>query len=199
MRTLKAIVTPALMVLAIACEPGTTSVTGPDVLLSKAAVSKTVAFKGVMTMQASAAVVPGCAGEGATLTKAGRATHLGRFTAFSTQCADATGIRGQTTFTAANGDQLRVTYVVTVDPSSSFPDLRIGLVLTVTGGTGRFAGASGTIFGVGQFNAETGAGSASMAGRISKPRGDDSDSDDGDGDGNDDDDERRQGRGRSAS
>jgi hypothetical protein len=177
MRTLKAIVTPAL-VLAAACENGTSELVGPQVNFAKAAARKMVPFKGSMTMQASDAKVPGCGGQGATLTKAGHATHLGRFTAFSTQCADATGITGQTTFTAANGDQLRVTYSVTVDPSSSFPDLRTGLVLTVTGGTGRFEGATGRITGVGAFNALTGVGSASLVGVISKPRSDE-DNDDG--------------------
>jgi hypothetical protein len=168
MRTLKAIVTPALVVLAIACENGTSNLTGPEVLLSKAADSKMVPFKGTMTMQASAAEVPGCAGQGATLTKVGRATHLGRFTAVSTQCSDPkTGITGQTIFTAANGDQLFVTY--SVKASGSLPELRTDLVLTVTGGTGRFARASGRIFGVGQFNPATGAGSASLVGEISSP------------------------------
>ncbi len=76
-----------------------------------------------------------------------RLTHLGRTTGLVTQTVTfGPGGVGQivnsTTYTAANGDQLFATFVGTGTPTAD------GFVLdgteTYTGGTGRFAGASGS-------------------------------------------------------
>ena len=71
----------------------------------------------------------------------GQATHLGRFTATAVAEADVvTGdAHGTWTLTAANGDQLFLTIAAT--PGSE-ANQGIG-GFTVTGGTGRFAGATG--------------------------------------------------------
>jgi hypothetical protein len=75
-----------------------------------------------------------------TTVGAGIATHLGRFTREATVLIHPDGtLDGTVTFTAANGDKL-------------FTDLRGGLqsptlisgLYTISGGTGRFTGASGS-------------------------------------------------------
>jgi hypothetical protein len=172
MRTLKAIVTPALVVLAVACENGTPNLAGPEVLLSKAAASKMVPFKGTLTYQSTPAPVDRCGpGEiGASLTKVGNATHLGRFTVASSQCFDPATraiTKGEAIFTAANGDQLFARHSGRV--TGSPPVLAFEIDYTVTGGTGRFAGASGSIRATGHRDTRTGGGSASLVGVISSP------------------------------
>lgn len=80
-------------------------------------------------------------------TNEGTATHLGRFTAAIVDVVDiATATAtGTMDFTAANGDLLRTT---TAGGEDGFTPPNIGsvrTVATITGGTGRFAGATGTL------------------------------------------------------
>jgi hypothetical protein len=76
----------------------------------------------------------------------GEATHLGHFTAIYEDVVyiPATTGTGTLTFTAANGDELFTTYeggqTEFVPPNLS----TLTLVATITGGTGRFAAATGT-------------------------------------------------------
>jgi len=102
-------------------------------------------FHGSFTRSTSAVVTP------PTLRISGReegtATHLGQFTATSVDLVDMTTNTGTGTFdfTAANGDQLRTT---TVGRENSFtpPNIsHVTLTATIVGGTGRFAGATGTL------------------------------------------------------
>jgi hypothetical protein len=75
----------------------------------------------------------------------GQATHLGRFTATLHRegfVVDASLIASYE-FTAANGDKLFVESVGQAD--LSVPDVHVLETGTVTGGTGRFEGATGTI------------------------------------------------------
>ena len=77
----------------------------------------------------------------------GTATHLGRFTAAFADVIDiATATAtGTIDFTAADGDRL---YTTTAGGEEAFTPPNIGsvrLLATVTGGTGRFAGATGTL------------------------------------------------------
>lgn len=106
----------------------------------------TVPFKGSASGQAaqSAANV-----STATLTGTGEASHLGRYTIAGTLTVDYSTLQatGQTTFTAANGDTLTANITGTaVKASSSATDhaYKVSGTLTVTGGTGRFAGRTGT-------------------------------------------------------
>jgi hypothetical protein len=77
----------------------------------------------------------------------GQVTHLGRTTMTASHCTQFLGAPevGLQTFVAANGDRLELSYVLTSDPYVPAE----GAVLTlhgqtvVTGGTGRFADASG--------------------------------------------------------
>jgi hypothetical protein len=173
MRTFKRILIPTLVLLAVGCEHGRPNLTGPELRLSTSAATTVVPFKGEFVWQAAPATLARCqAGEvAASITKAGQATHLGNFTAVSSHCLNPlTGAitEGKTIYLAANGDELRTDYTGQV--SGSEPPLRIDLSVTVTGGTGRFAGASGTISVVSDFNPATGGGAASMLGVMSSPR-----------------------------
>jgi len=82
---------------------------------------------------------------GKALDGAGQATHLGRFTLAAEFAVNVTDITSAGTFTmtAANGDTIVGTIVgaATVEAGVA----RITETLTVTGGSGRFTGASGTI------------------------------------------------------
>ncbi|NJD28593.1 MAG: hypothetical protein FIA92_09885 [Chloroflexi bacterium] len=77
----------------------------------------------------------------------GQVTHLGRTSMTASHCTQFLGApeTGVQTFVAANGDRLEMSYVLTSDPYVPVE----GAVLTlhgqtvVTGGTGRFAQASG--------------------------------------------------------
>jgi hypothetical protein len=76
----------------------------------------------------------------------GNATHLGHFTARHEAVVDLVALTGTGTFnfTAANGDQL---FSTTSGGEDEFipPNIsHVTLVATIVGGTGRFAGATGT-------------------------------------------------------
>jgi hypothetical protein len=73
----------------------------------------------------------------------GEATHLGHFTLTAEAVVDVSlpggPAAGSWTLTAANGDQLFVTFVATgIDPTHGHGDF------TIVGGTGRFQGATGS-------------------------------------------------------
>jgi len=72
----------------------------------------------------------------------GNATHLGRFTVTADWTLAPTGGVGTSTWTAANGDELSTSFVrhgVPAPPIITFTEIH-----TITGGSGRFAYASGT-------------------------------------------------------
>ncbi len=107
-------------------------------------------FRGSFTGQTSGTVncPPTCPPTTLTVTgtEEGTATHLGRFTADVIEVVDNATASGAGTieFRAANGDRLSVT---TVGREVGFTPPNISTieqVATVIGGTGRFAGASGT-------------------------------------------------------
>lgn len=166
MRTLKKIIVPALFVLVAACDQGFPTDAGPGVRLAGAA-GVTVPLKGGFDFQAAPDATVSCGdGEiGIRATKVGRATHLGPFTAVSTYCVDlaALAIRnGHTIYTVANGDELWSTFSGRL--TGSPPVFGVEIDLIITGGTGRFAGASGNAAVVGDFDASVGSGTVSMDG-----------------------------------
>ena len=83
-------------------------------------------------------------------TGGGTATHTGKYDIVNSHCLNpATGALTNGTFlkTAANGDQLFGTYVGSasvIQPPSPVAIFGVSGTLTFTGGTGRFAGATGT-------------------------------------------------------
>lgn len=80
----------------------------------------------------------------------GTATHIGNYTIVNSHCLNpTTGALTGGTFvkTAANGDQLFGTYVGSasvIQPPSPVGIFSVSGTVTFTGGTGRFAGATGT-------------------------------------------------------
>jgi hypothetical protein len=159
--------------LTLGCEgPGgpvapSTSVANP--VTSPAVIE--VPFKGTFKATATAAVLPGdrCPDLTVTIQGTGNATHLGRLTTDQSHCATPTSVAftdGLFTFTAANGDQLRGTYsgdFVPLDP----PLFSIDGQFTFTGGTGRFADATGGGDASGLQDLATGDATVDLVGTIS--------------------------------
>jgi hypothetical protein len=71
----------------------------------------------------------------------GNATHLGRFTVTADWTISPAGGIGTSTWTAANGDEFHTTFTRTGAPAP--PTITFTEIHTITGGTGRFANASG--------------------------------------------------------
>ena len=103
----------------------------------------TVPFKG--TLEGAVAVTPLTPPlASVVITASGNATRLGAFTLqvpHTVNFATRTGA-GTYTFTAANGDQLTATFTGQADASQP-PIITLEEHATITGGTGRFAGATG--------------------------------------------------------
>ena len=101
----------------------------------------------------------------------GNATHLGRLTWVATLVADnATGeAAGSYQFTAANGDMLFTDFTGRGVPTETPGVLSIVDDVTITGGTGRFAGATGSFTCVRLYNTVTGTTAGSFTGTISAP------------------------------
>lgn len=80
----------------------------------------------------------------------GTAVHMGAIAWASSEtvnfCSNPDGadVTGQFTFTAANGDELTGTYVTLAHPDFAAGIITFSGEWTITGGTGRFAGASGS-------------------------------------------------------
>ena len=119
-------------------------------------------FRG--TLQATETVVDGLN----RLSGTGEATHLGRFTMvseFTVIPPPVSTASGTATWTAANGDEISTT--VSGRAVVTFPTAAIVETHTITGGTGRFADASGTFVVQRSLNILTlGASSGSIAGTI---------------------------------
>lgn len=108
----------------------------------------------------------------ATFVGEGRGTHIGRFESVAVHCSylDEFGnqgsyAKGEVTMVGANGDVLEGTYTngvsLTPPPVIEFKDH-----LTLTGGTGRFANASGSVAETGLFWFATGESIIWMEGTI---------------------------------
>jgi len=82
--------------------------------------------------------------------------HLGRTTVTATEAGTATPsgptLIGAAIYTAANGDQLFTTYSGTATFPNQNGIVTVSATETVTGGTGRFAGASGSLRRVGSVS-----------------------------------------------
>ncbi len=105
-------------------------------------------------------------------TGSGTATHLGRFTAtFQEEANLVTGQGiGSGHFIAANGDSVFTEFIGQVSPTED-PDVALVVSThTITGGTGRFEGASGSFTGHLLVNLVTGIGESSFDGTILKAK-----------------------------
>jgi hypothetical protein len=101
----------------------------------------------------------------------GNATQLGQFTLeipHVVNRADRTAV-GTYEFTAANGDTLSADFTGKATPTATPGILYIEETATITGGTGRFAGATGSFTVERLFNTVTGTTTGSFNGTISAP------------------------------
>ena len=99
----------------------------------------------------------------------GTASRLGRFTVvadFTLNLATASG-GGTVTYTAANGDLLTGTTTGRAVLAAGIAT--VTETVTITGGTGRFAGATGTINGVRRLVQATGVSSGTFDGTVTLP------------------------------
>jgi len=101
----------------------------------------------------------------------GEATHLGNFTLdipHVVNRATRTAV-GSYEFTAANGDTLTADFTGTATPTATPGMLYIEETATITGGTGRFAGATGSFTCERLFDTVAGTTTGSFEGTISVP------------------------------
>ena len=102
---------------------------------------------------------------------AGNATQLGRFTLdipHLVNAANGTAI-GTYEFTAANGDKVYATFTGVATPTAIPGVLYIEETATITSGTGRFAGATGSFTSERWYDTIEGTTTGSFEGTISAP------------------------------
>jgi len=101
----------------------------------------------------------------------GNATHLGKFSLVIPHVVDRTTrtATGTYEFTAANGDTLSADFTGQSTPTSTPSVLSIVENATITGGTGRFAGATGSFTTVRLFDTIGGTTTGTFNGTISPP------------------------------
>jgi hypothetical protein len=134
-----------------------------------AQVVKQVPFKGTFGGTGTATAGGRCPVLTVEIRGTGNLTHMGLFTTDQSHCAAPPSpafTDGVFTLTAANGDQIHGTYsgeFVPLDP----PLFTIDGHFAITGGTGRFAGATGGGDASGVQNLVTGDATVSLVGTIS--------------------------------
>src|SRR5262249_40287901 len=101
----------------------------------------------------------------------GNATQLGQFTLAIPHTVNVTTRTaiGTYQFTAANGDTLSADFTGQATPTPTPGVLYIEETATITGGTGRFAGASGSLTAERLFDTVAGTTIGSFSGTISSP------------------------------
>jgi hypothetical protein len=121
------------------------AVLGVLALAGPVAAGEQVPFKG--SLEGDVAVTPLAPPFlGVDVEATGEATHLGKFTLDIPHVVDpATGTAvGTYEFTAANGDKVYAEFTGIATPTATPGVLYIEETATITGGTGRFAGATGS-------------------------------------------------------
>lgn len=101
----------------------------------------------------------------------GHATQLGAYTYAATECFDPVSgsFAGSSTLMAANGNEITGTYEGRVSVTADPDVIAYEEELEVTGGTGRFAGATGTLQVAGLANLLTLEYSQTLTGTLSRP------------------------------
>ena len=129
----------------------------------------TVPFKGTLSGSVISSVPLDECHVLSEIVNGGNATQLGRFTGtaeFILNVCDLTYV-GSYVFTAANGDSISGPFTGTLTPTSIEGVFDNNELAFITGGTGRFANATGTFNLGGQVNLNTGTFSVPMEGTIS--------------------------------
>ena len=161
-----------LCVFATACAgQGLTSPMSPSISIGGAAVTEAhdaseLPFKGTLETVESITGSPPVLQD--VLTGTGQATHLGRFTATFTYDIHLEELTSNGFFTliAANGDSIFTDFVGQGNPIEGSDFSFIVETNTITGGTGRFAGATGSFTVERLLNRVTGVSSGSFDGTI---------------------------------
>ena len=155
-----------LCVLAAACGKGPSAPTSPSSSVAEAGVT---AATGGSELPVRGTLEASETEDGALhhLVGTGEATHLGRFTLasdFTVNSTTASAV-GTATWTAANGDEI---FTTTIGQAViTFPMAAITETSTITGGTGRFADASGSFVMQRSLSLLTLTSSGSITGTIS--------------------------------
>ncbi len=125
-------------------------------------------FRGTLDAVETTTIPPGTGTALEHLVGEGTATRLGRYTLvadITVTLATLAGV-GTLTFTAANGDVLAGTVTGQATPTDGGAGVAIVEVVTITGGTGRFAGATGSFTLERALSFVTGVSSGAFAGTI---------------------------------
>jgi hypothetical protein len=137
-----------------------------SVLAGPAASEKPIPFKGsIQAIEIAEVQFPKLFVDGSG---SGEATHLGHFTVAYDVVVDfpTHTTFGSSVFTAANGDNVFTDIIGSGTPTEN-PDVHIVVeVHTITGGTGRFAGATGSFIRTSLLNLVSGFTSGSFDGTI---------------------------------
>ena len=104
------------------------------------------------------------------ITASGEATHLGRFDMVATAVVNlpTRSAIGTYEFVAANGDTLTATFTGASEPTATPGVILITETATITGGTGRFAGATGSFTSERLYDTIAGTTIGSFEGTISR-------------------------------
>jgi hypothetical protein len=106
----------------------------------------------------------------ATASYSGNLSHLGTYQGGLQVLSSSPGsLTTSGKFVAANGDTLTKQSVITLVPTATPGVDAFTDAVTITGGTGRFAGDTGDVIITGQVNLSTGAFSGEIAGRLFRP------------------------------
>jgi hypothetical protein len=139
-------------------------------LAGPGAAGEQVPFKG--SLEGVVTVTPLKPPNVSVLVKAmGNATHLGQFALAIPHTVNRASMTATGTyqFVAANGDTLTASFSGKATLTATRGVLSIVEAATITGGTGRFAGATGSFTCVRLFNTVTGTTAGSFNGTISAP------------------------------
>ena len=165
MRTLRAVVAVAVLILAMAAPAAAGHKRGHDVPIKGALV-------GIDAVDPGAPMCPAGTSWRYMSVGTGNVSHLGKVDFVVTHCTvlnpDLTGSfgNGTITFTAPNGDELVIAQWGTFVVSPDFTVSDIELSWTVVGGTGRFDGATGSGTGTGLSDIPGNTTAVDLAGRI---------------------------------
>lgn len=130
-------------------------------------------LKASLVTQEQARYTPDCPSKfGGTVTGTGKSTHLGKVSLTAADCITPMEnyftFKGTFTLTAANGDKLTGDYSGSFIPKDAPPMYSYSEAkFQITGGTGRFARASGSAELQGNQNIQTGKGKLEVDGTIS--------------------------------
>lgn len=116
--------------------------TGPAL----SAANRALPFRGTLETKTKSIVPLGATSALFLSDGTGTATHLGRYTIVSALTLDFATLTGteDLTLTAANGDLLTATATAQGYPNADGVTVNVVETVTITGGTGRFAGATGS-------------------------------------------------------